>query len=77
MGLQLRHKLSGLAAAKAEQWRFCAPCSTCLEKRGPAGEVEAVMEKADDQNGGDPEQSATGSLSAAPKHALRDASSGG
>lgn len=35
------------------------------------------MEKADVQNGGDPEQSATGSLSAAPKHALRDASSGG
>lgn len=46
MGLPLRHKLSGQAAAKAEHWRFCARCSARLED-GAAWEAEGVMEKAD------------------------------
>jgi hypothetical protein len=35
MGLVLRRKLLGQAAAKAEQWRFCARCSTPREWSRP------------------------------------------
>lgn len=37
MGLLLRHKLSGQAAAKAEQWRFCARYTVRLENGARPG----------------------------------------
>lgn len=74
MGLLLRHKLSGRAAAKAEQWRFCARCSAPGEWSRPEGrgsDGESRRPGAGAARGGDPRP-----LGHA-KRGPRDASKGG
>lgn len=66
MGLLLRHKLSGQAAAKAEQWRFCARCTVRLEKGARPEAAEGMMEKADVSEQ-EPRGREPGSMSASPK----------
>lgn len=74
MGLLLRHKLSGRAAAKAEQWRFCARRSAPGEWSRPEGrgsDGESRRPGAGAARGGDPRP-----LGHA-KRGPRDASKGG
>lgn len=74
MGLLLRHKLSGQAAAKAEQWRFCARCSAPGEWSRPEGrgsDGESRRPGAEAVRGGDPQPLGHG------KRGPRDASRGG